>query len=93
MLEPYVLKDTRTVLRRGGESNFSNLSDNFFSIILLIFFQSFYFQKVFKKVIWVYNKSIFINIFSCHDTAGILIKSIMSFFMKFLVIINRVLEN
>ena len=81
MLEPYVLKDTRTVLRRGGESNLSNLSDNFF-------FQSFYFQKVFKKVIWVYNKSIFINIFSCHDTAGILIKSIMSFFMKFLVIIK-----
>ena len=28
MLEPYVLKDTRTVLRRGGESNLSNLSDN-----------------------------------------------------------------
>ena len=28
MLEPYVMKVTRTVLRRGGESNLSNLSDN-----------------------------------------------------------------
>ena len=27
LLEPYVLKGTRTVLRRGGESNLSNLSD------------------------------------------------------------------
>ncbi len=30
MLEPYVLKGTRTVLRRGGESNLSNLSDMYF---------------------------------------------------------------
>jgi len=30
MLEPYVLKGTRTVLRRGGESNLSNLSDSLF---------------------------------------------------------------
>jgi hypothetical protein len=28
MLEPHVMKVTRTVLRRGGESNLSNLSDN-----------------------------------------------------------------
>ena len=33
LLEPYVLKDTRTVLRRGGESNLSNLSDFYFSIV------------------------------------------------------------
>ena len=29
MLEPYVLKGTRTVLRRERESNLSNLSDQF----------------------------------------------------------------
>ena len=36
MLEPYVLKDTRTVLRRGGESNLSNLSDNDLSRSIII---------------------------------------------------------
>jgi len=36
MLEPYVLKDTRTVLRRGGESNLSNLSDNDLSQSIII---------------------------------------------------------
>ena len=38
MLEPYVMKVTRTVLRRGGESNLSNLSDdNFLFYNLQIF--------------------------------------------------------
>ena len=36
MLEPYVMKVTRTVLRRGGESNLSNLSDIVFLFLLTI---------------------------------------------------------
>ena len=37
MLEPYVLKGTRTVLRRGGESNLSNLSDLILDTSALIY--------------------------------------------------------
>jgi hypothetical protein len=52
LLEPYVLKGTRTVLRRGRESNLSNLSDFFLRKTNLSFFKQLFFQNLFFQIIY-----------------------------------------